>query len=76
MFGSRRSTHLDLALLGDGAPVLGGNAAAPVEFECYRGGREVVERPEAGEVIPGLGRREGEVARLHVLGVVQATAVG
>lgn len=70
------STHIDLALLGDGAPVLGGDAAAPVELEGDGGGRAEVGRPEAGEVVPGLGRREGEIARLHVLRVVQAVAVG
>ncbi len=71
-----RGTHIDLALLGDVGPVPGGDAAAPVELEADGGGGAVVGRPEAGEVVPGLGRREGEVARLHVLRVVQAVAVG
>lgn len=71
-----RSTHLDLTLLGDGAPVPGGDAAAPVELERDDGGRAVIGRPEAGEVVAGLGGREGEVARVHVLRVVQTVAVG
>ena len=70
------ATHFDLALLGDGAPVPGGYAAAPVELERDGDGRAVVGRPEAGEVVAGLGGREGEVARVHVLRVVQAVAVG
>lgn len=67
---------MDLTLLGDGAPLPGGDAAAPVELERDGGGRAVVGRPEAGEVVAGLGGREGEVARVHVLRVVQAVAVG
>lgn len=70
------ATYLNLALLGDGAPVPGGYAAAPVELERDGDRRAVVGRPEAGEVVAGLGGREGEVARVHVLGVVQAVAVG
>jgi len=44
----------DLALLGDGAPVPGGYAAAPVELERDGDRRAVVGRPEAGDVVAGL----------------------
>ena len=51
-------------------------AKPPIELERDGDGRAVVGRPEAGEVVAGLGGREGEVARVHVLRVVQAVAVG
>ena len=72
---AKRNTHIDLALLGDAGIVLGGDAAPPVELEPDGDRRLVVGRPEAGQVVAGLRRGEGEVARLHVLRVVHAVPV-
>jgi hypothetical protein len=75
LWRAKPNTHIDLALLGDAGIILGGDAAPPVELEPDGDRWLMVGRPEAGQVVAGLRRREGEVARLHVLRVVHAVPV-
>lgn len=62
--------QINLAFLGDTAPILRRHTGPPIKLDGHRGRRLVIRGPEAGHVIPSLRGRERELARLHMVRVV------
>lgn len=67
--------YLNLPLFGNARPVLGGKASPPLEIHRHPDGGLLVMGREAREVVASLVRGEGEVARVHLIRVMDAVPV-